>query len=125
MKPFCATPIPNKHLIDAMKGEELDSSTCSEKEILKPPSRRSVRIETPSEKNSNADTPDIKLNPKARSPYKKMFSPTLDIPWDIEYLDVDRPLESQSAPSSPTRSKENIRWKDTITIPKPFQMTVR
>lgn len=57
--------------------------------------RRSVRIETPSDCSFDVD--DLKLDLQQRG-------------------------ESKSAPASPIRS---VGWKDTITIPQPFQMTVR
>lgn len=66
----------------------------------KPPSRRSVRIETPSEQEEKKGN------------------------WEDSSVD-DLQVESKSAPASPVRSKSSVGWKDTITIPQPFQMTVR
>lgn len=63
-------------------------------------SRRSVRIETPSERDDweGLSVEDLKLDLQSQQG------------------------ESKSAPASPIR---NVGWKDTITIPQPFQMTVR
>lgn len=70
-------------------------------------SRRSVRIETPSERNYREE----------------------HLLWDdgssTEDLKLNLQSESKSAPTSPVRNKSSIGWKDTITIPQPFQMTVR
>lgn len=81
-------------------------------------SRRSVRIETPSEQD------DASFRAKSR----------IETTWDdlisVEdfKLDLDKDFQSEtskSAPTSPIRSKSSVGWKDTITIPQPFQMTVR
>ncbi|XP_044264490.1 protein FAM161A isoform X2 [Tribolium madens] len=110
-KPFCVTPILNLS--------------------LKPPSRRSVRIETPSDKLSPGDTPiELYKRPKSRLP--SVSSKGQD-DWDNfsidDYkLDLENrsPKQSKSAPNSPARAKSNVGWKDDgITIPKPFEMTVR
>lgn len=72
----------------------------------KPPSRRSVRIETPDDASFRAKAWD-------------------DLSVEDLKLDLDQSETSKSAPASPIRSKSSVGWKDTITIPQPFQMTVR
>lgn len=127
LKPYCTTPILNKN----MKNYNIDVELFSEKDVLyKPPSRRSVRIETPSEKLSNNATPE-----NFRSKSRANFSPSVSkaVEWEdlsIEDLNISSTrnssrLESKSAPTSPLRSRPNINEDDGITIPKPFQMTVR
>lgn len=113
-------------------------SEFSSKDIIPPPSRRSVRIESP----------DIsKMSPKSSSPRDKRnicsagskFSESSKI-LSIDSVDEDKDFcddilkdnddfkesGSRSLPSSPTKSKSGIVWNDCgITIPKPFKMTVR
>ncbi|XP_018568486.2 protein FAM161A [Anoplophora glabripennis] len=134
LKPFCATPVLNKSN-NLNKTFDIES-IFSDKEVLnKPPSRRSVRIETPSDKLSTNITPEPNFRPKSRANISSAGSKRgpNDIDWDdisIENLNLysDRntplPLETKSAPASPVKTK-NTNWSDGITIPKPFQMTVR
>lgn len=129
LKPFCTTPILNK----SNRNYNMDLHLLSEKDgLYKPPSRRSVRIETPSEKMSNNVTPDNYFRPKSRV----NTSPSVTKAVEWEDLSVDdmniasernnsSRLESKSAPTSPIRNKPNVEEHDGITIPKPFQMTVR
>lgn len=116
--------------------KDVDSVDLSEKEIsTKPPSRRSVRIETPSTtKDSPLETPSRSKsranNLSADSKHANNHYKTLawdDLSIEDLRLDLDKELhlETRSAPSSPSRSKATVGWKDTITIPQPFQMTVR
>lgn len=136
LKPFCATPTITK----TYKHEEDESILSSDKEAAnKPPSRRSVRIESPSEKFSPQVSPDVEyFRSKSRANIssassKGKNSSCNDNPWDdITVDDIkfdesqrDTPLVTRSAPCSPNKSKQSVGWKDTITIPKPFQMTVR
>lgn len=128
LKPFCTTPILNKNI----KNYNMDLELFSEKDVInKPPSRRSVRIETPSEKFSNNATPE-NIRPKSRA----NFSPSIlkAVEWEdlsVEDLNIvsepnnSYPLESKSASASPLRNRTNIMEDVGITIPKPFQMTVR
>ena len=123
LKPFCVTPILSKSPKD---GESLSGDLS-----LKPPSRRSVRIETPSDKLSPGDTPS-ELFRRAKSRLPSASSKGQD-DWDNfsidEYkldLEEQSPVQSKSAPNSPTKSKPSVGWKDNgITIPKPFEMTVK
>lgn len=128
LKPFCTTPILNKTL----KNYNMDLELFSEKDgINKPPSRRSVRIETPSEKFSNNVTPE-----NVRSKSRANFSPSIlkAAEWEdlsIEDLNIGSEqnnsyrLESKSAYTSPLRNRTNTITDVGITIPKSFQMTVR
>lgn len=111
LKPFCSTPTLNKN---AMKSEE------ESKDVVKPPSRRSVRIE---EKMSADVTPEPYLRSKSR--LSKNNDSSIWNEFDIEDFKLDLEKESRSVPSSPVKSKPSVGWKDTITIPQPFQMTVR
>lgn len=135
LKPFCSTPTLNRNF----KHDEDDSILSSDKEVVnKPPSRRSVRIESPSEKISSENTPDLEyFRSKSRANIssassKGKNSSCNDTAWDdlmVDDLKLDSqtvtPLITRSAPNSPNKSKQSVGWKDTITIPKPFQMTVR
>lgn len=131
------SPLPLKNNI-----EDVDSLDFSDREpITKPPSRRSVRIESPSDKCSLEGTSfqELQIRPKSRanlsSAGSKGFQRSITpygSAWDdlsIEDLkldlDKDLHLETKSAPNSPSRCKTSVGWKDTITIPQPFQMTVR
>lgn len=135
LKSLCSTPILNK----TSKHEEDEFLIFSDKELLnKPPSGRSVRIESPSEKYSSENTPDLEyFRSKSRANVssassKGKTSYCNDSAWDdsmVEELKLDSqretPLVTRSAPNSPLKSKPSVGWKDGITIPKPFQMTVR
>lgn len=115
--------------------DDLDSVDAYEKEIsIQPPSRRSVRIETPSTTKGSLETPTTSKSRAnvSSAGSKGVGSCSKASAWDdlsLEdlRLDLDKELhlETKSAPSSPTRSKTAVGWKDTITIPQPFQMTVR
>lgn len=128
LKPYCTTPILNKNT----SNYNMDLELFREKDCLnKPPSRRSVRIETPSEQVSNNATPEI-YRPKSRANFSPSVAKTVE--WEdlsIEDLNFcsDRynssRLESKSAPASPLKNKTNIDGDGGITIPKPFQMTIR
>lgn len=142
IKQFCGTPILNKSVLNRLKHiEDVESISSSDKEtpILKPPSRRSVRIESPSDK---CDSPELRnLRSKSRANissagskiYDKSIGSYNESAWDDLSInefrsDSDRelPLMTKSAPSSPVKTKTGIGWKDNgITIPKPFKMTVR
>lgn len=133
-KPFCATPILNKSSNPLKRTEDVESIDSYDKDLVvfKPPSRRSVRIETPSEKLTPEVTPEPYLRPKSRADSKAMTRSCSSAAWDdlsVEDLRLDLGkdfgTESKSAPNSPTRGKGTVGWKDTITIPQPFQMTVR
>lgn len=135
LKPFCATPVLNKSS-NLSKTFDVES-IFSDKEVLnKPPSRRSVRIETPSDKLSTNVTPEPNFRPKSRANISSADSKggRNDNDWDdisIENLNLysdsntPLPLETKSAPASPVKTKNSTSWTDSITIPKPFQMTVR
>lgn len=130
LKPFCSTPTINKNY----KQDE-ESLLSSDKEIVnKPPSRRSVRIESPTEKFPNEYEEYFRCKSRANvssASSKGKISSCND--WDdltvedVKFDDSQRdtPLITRSAPCSPNKSKQSVGWKDTITIPKPFQMTVR
>lgn len=139
-----AKPKKTKNSLHAVKNniEDVDFLDFSDREpINKPPSRRSVRIESPSDKCSLEGTSiqDLQIRPKSRANLSSAGSKGFQrsttpygSAWDdlsIEDLkldlDKDLHLETKSAPNSPSRSKTTIGWKDTITIPQPFQMTVR
>lgn len=130
LKPFCTTPA----LAKILKTPEVDLDyDLLDKEISnKPSSRRSVRIETPSDKPSVNITPEP-LRSKSRVNLSSAESKGGAITdWEdlsIEDLNLcserdTARLESKSAPNSPLKSK-NINNEGGITIPKPFQMTVR
>lgn len=113
------------------KLKNLDDLDCID---TQPPSRRSVRIETPSTAKDSLETPTTaKSRANLSSAGSKAAESFYEIPvlddLSIEdlRLDLDKELhlETKSAPNSPARSKPAIGWKDTITIPQPFQMTVR
>lgn len=116
----------------SLKNIEDDLSSLSDKE-LKTPSRRSVRIETPSLRSPETLTPDLSARPKSRA----ISSANTSIKhqnneWDhlsIEDLNFDSEkdtIDVKSLPNTPAKTKVSIGWKDDgITIPRPFQMTVR
>lgn len=127
IKPFCTTPNLNKISRD-IKTPDVGIEIMSDKEIMnKPPSRRSVRIETPSDNLFSSLTPE----PRCKSRAKSSVNEDKCVEWDdlsIERLNLDTVrtpiiMETRSAPCSPTRSK--FKNEGGITIPKPFQMTVR
>nr|XP_022902323.1 protein FAM161A-like [Onthophagus taurus] len=123
----------NKSILNVHKEDNESISSC-EKDI-KPPSRRSVRIESPSEKFSPEESPDLPyFRSKSRanvssSAGSKGHNTTNDSFWDFCSVDecpFDQNLTTRSAPNSPCKSKFGLNWKDDgITIPKPFEMTVR
>lgn len=134
------SPIPTKSQTLAIKSnEDIESVEHSERDItLAPPSRRSVRIETPSDRFSLVDLADTSFRSKSRTNPSSAGSKAVNRPctpyvsaWDdlsVEDLKLDLDnkglhSETRSAPNSPSRNK--VGWKDTITIPQPFQMTVR
>lgn len=134
LKSFCTTPILNKSSFSVNKNfDDIDCFSLSEP-VNKPPSRRSVRIETPSEKslmNYNENpTPETPLfRPKSRINLSSASSKGNLNDWDdfsFEDLNLDLeennslPSETKSAPTSPKKAEREV-----VTIPKPFQMTVR
>lgn len=132
-KPFCATPIPNKPMLSVANVEDEESMLSSDKDI-KPPSRRSVRIETPSDKIFAENSPESgyfrsKSRANISSAGSKCINGMSEEFWDNlssdNCCDGERNLTTRSAPNSPAKSKMNVGWKDGITIPKPFEMTVR
>lgn len=132
-KPFCATPLLTKPAIGVTNVEDAESIISSDKDI-KPPSRRSVRIETPSDKLFVENSPEPSyFRPKSRanvsSAGSRGFNNINDSFWDDFSFDDccagDQNLTTRSAPNSPSKSKPNVGWKDGITIPKPFEMTVK
>ncbi|KAJ8925764.1 hypothetical protein NQ315_009612 [Exocentrus adspersus] len=138
LKPLCDTPVSNK-TSNLNKIFDVESIFSDKDVVNKPPSRRSVRIETPSDKLSTNITPEPHLRPKSRAKISSAGSKgrNNDNDWDdisIEDLNLysegntplPLPLETKSAPASPVKTRSNTNnWTDTITIPKPFQMTVR
>ncbi|KAL1501659.1 hypothetical protein ABEB36_006951 [Hypothenemus hampei] len=97
-----------------------ENLSLSDKDLMvKPPSRRSVRIETPSTKSTPNLTPEPCSRPKSR------------LNWEDLILDVSSiantplPLETKSVPNSPVKRGKSQETYDGITIPKPFQMTIR
>lgn len=139
IKSFCTTPILNKNSTNFNKHlDEIECISLSDKEaITKPPSRRSVRIETPSEKSLNynentRNTPETPLfRPKSRINLSSASSKgNVNNEWDdfsledfnldLEENNYSLPSETKSAPTSPKKPQPG-----EITIPKPFQMTVR
>lgn len=134
LKPFCATPVLNN---SNNLGKIFDVESVSlDTALNKPPSRRSVRIETPSDKPSTNVTPEPNFRPKSRANISSAGSKggRNDNDWDdisIENLNLysdgntPLPMETKSAPASPVKTKSSTNWTDGITIPKPFQMTIR
>ncbi|XP_050293696.1 protein FAM161A-like [Anthonomus grandis grandis] len=102
--------------------------SLSDKDVImvKPPSRRSVRIETPSMPSSSSNiTPEPYFRSKSRANQKTEWD---SFTSEDLYGPTPPPLETKSAPSTPLRTKKppNVKEEyDGITIPKPFQMTVR
>lgn len=115
-----------------------------------PPSRRSVRIESPksdieskcsdrdlNSRNSNVPKRNVS-SAGSKDSNKSVFS-AVDNMWDDyeikEYCDKsddvlnserNTALATRSLPGSPVKNKQTVGWKDCgITIPKPFKMTVR
>lgn len=132
-KPFCATPVLTKPIISVTNVEDVESIMSSDRDV-KPPSRRSVRIETPSDKLFTENSPESaffrsKSRANISSAGSKGFNTLNDSFWDDFSFDGcsggDQNLTTRSAPNSPSKSKSNVGWKDSITIPKPFEMTVR
>lgn len=130
LKPFCTTPALAKILKTPDVDEDED---LLDKEIsTKPSSRRSVRIETPSDKPSIDISPEP-IRSKSRANLSSAESKGGAITdWEdfsIEDFNLGSErdtarLESKSAPNSPFKTK-NTNNEGGITIPKPFQMTVR
>ncbi|KAG5896171.1 hypothetical protein JTB14_016946 [Gonioctena quinquepunctata] len=131
LKPFCATPVLSKSRKPS-KNYDMGFEFLSDKETpTKPPSRRSVRIETPS------DTITPEPRSKSRANLSSAESKGAGNLTDWEDLSLENlnlysesntplPLATRSAPNSPVKGKEKDGWtSDGITIPKPFQMTVR
>ncbi|XP_030765273.1 protein FAM161A-like [Sitophilus oryzae] len=134
MKPFCSIPVPKKSYLD----DEYHLSLSDKEGIVKPPSRRSVRIETPSIKSSVDVTPEPYFRAKSRM--KNPDDGDEKIGNAAEWDDITTedfnlpsqentplPTEVKSAPNSPLRRRKSVEETeyDGITIPKPFQMTVR
>ncbi|XP_060533570.1 protein FAM161A-like isoform X2 [Cylas formicarius] len=118
IKPFCATPLPKKQCQDNLFDD--DDLSLSDKEfVFKPPSRRSVRIETPSEKPSQDTSPE----PFGCSS-RNYVSREKESNWNESN---PTPIETRSAPNSPLRviKTNEVCEYIGITIPEPFQMTVR
>lgn len=113
---------------------ETESISSLDKETSRaPPSRRSVRIESPkseieSLKFRNKSHIRNVSSAESRDSRKYAYS-TLDNAWDNIVDKTNQYHNSpatKSLPSSPVKNKPSIGWKDCgITIPKPFQMTVR
>lgn len=132
LKPFCTTPILSTVL--KTPDVDLDYDLLDKEVSTKPSSRRSVRIETPSDKPSINVTPEP-LRPKSRVNLSSAESKNPINEWEdfgIEDLNLcserNTPLrmESKTAPNSPVKTRNiNVDNDDGITIPKPFQMTVR
>lgn len=130
-----------------------DSVISSCKEIvLAPPSRRSVRIESP-KSDSTLETRyiDSPKSPREKSWKRNIssadskfsesskYGPSLidsladedkdfcdDVLKNDNENDFKENVESRSLPSSPTKKKTSTVWNDCgITIPRPFKMTVR
>lgn len=131
---FCTTPVTTRSS-KSIHNLDTDDETFSYKEVAltKPSSRRSVRIETPSEKLSADLSAEFFQRPKSRGLNVSRDSKRSDRDWDdlnLDDLKLDLgdnlTVQSKSAPTSPSRNKPSVGWKDCgITIPKPFQMTVR
>lgn len=131
IKQFCTTPTFNKVSSSRSKHcEDAESIFSSDKEIVaQPPSRRSVRIESPSDKSDISELINLPKKSKTTG-HSKHYN---DFAWDDMSIndfksdfEKELPLETKSAPNSPTKEKIDPGWKDDgITIPKPFQMTVR
>lgn len=127
---------------------ETESLSSFSKEIAPaPPSRRSVRIESP-KSNASSETRNIDT-PKSHSPIEKSWRRNIGSAGsklsdsskfmvdsvcdeDKDYCDAiddilkDNSVGTRSLPNSPTKTKNPIVWNDCgITIPKPFKMTVR
>lgn len=130
----------NKSLKSKFKERyELDSISSSDKDLLKPLSTRSVRIETPSDNIDNTELNNMNKRSKTNFSsgdsrnFDKSSPSYIESGWDdlsINELpfdsDQDFPLVTRSASNSPLKQKPEIGWKENgITIPKPFQMTVR
>ncbi|XP_023015946.2 uncharacterized protein [Leptinotarsa decemlineata] len=134
LKPFCATPILSNSRKTSRNFDMSFDFSSGKNTPTKPPSRRSVRIESPSE----SFTPEPNFRPKSRvnlcsAELRKAGNITDWEDLSLENLNLcsgsntPAPLEIKSAPNSPVKSKLNKEgWSDAgITIPKPFQMTVR
>lgn len=125
IKPFCTTPVLNKSTYGFKKPDDVEYLSSSEN---KPPSRRSVRIETPV---SDKFSPEREARSKSRTNLSSGNSSKKGIEWDnlsLEdlklNLEKETPLEIQSLPNSPKKERD-LSGEAGITIPKPFQMTVR
>lgn len=127
-----------------------DSLSSCKEIVVAPPSRRSVRIESPKSDSFNIESPRFhSLQEKSKkrnissadskfsesSKFIHSFTDSLgdedkDFCDDIlknNELDEDiKDCGTRSLPNSPTRKKNTSLWNDCgITIPKPFKMTVR
>ncbi|KAJ8960310.1 hypothetical protein NQ318_004036 [Aromia moschata] len=134
LKPFCTTPVLGKSA-GLHKSFDIESVLSDKETSNKPPSRRSVRIETPSDKLDDF-TPEPNLRPKSRANISSAESKGVGNyhDWDDTSIDdlnlysemvTPLPLETKSAPCSPMKTKSSVSKNDGITIPQPFQMTVR
>ncbi|XP_044747452.1 uncharacterized protein LOC123308727 [Coccinella septempunctata] len=119
-KPFCMTPILSKRCKNMKNYEDLELLSLSDRET-KPPSRRSVRIETPysfkSDKSSSNSSSESLKRPKSTVP----LSPMSSTKGHTESEKLDDEFEVESNKKERTGESPNCG----ITIPKPFQMTVR
>ncbi|KAL3285558.1 hypothetical protein HHI36_000088, partial [Cryptolaemus montrouzieri] len=127
-KPFCTTPILSKKSKSSRNYEDIELLSLSDKET-KPSSRRSVRIETPlsikSEKSSSS-SPELFKRPKSTVMPSPCTSSKEPNEWD-KSSDEDVKLDSSTKLLN-TLNKNEITGdgkESGITIPKPFQMTVR
>ncbi|CAH0551221.1 unnamed protein product [Brassicogethes aeneus] len=128
IEPFCTTPILSKNLSRNRNLDYVDFTGCYDNQettiwdkemVVKPPSRRSVRIETP----ISSETPESGFRTKSKCGKKNIWD---DLTLEELKLDLEEdlpPLETKSAPTSPR--KKDLWGESGITIPKPFQMTVR
>ncbi|CAH1122906.1 unnamed protein product [Ceutorhynchus assimilis] len=128
---FCGTPTPKKSSQERYLPDE--NLSLSDMMLSKPPSRRSVRIETPS-MNSSPELTSKHHHPPHK--WQNMLLENrkhLNHDWDELVNDdlnsVEKtplPLETRSAPNSPTRTRKcSLEEYDGITVPRPFKMTVR
>ncbi|KAK9878516.1 hypothetical protein WA026_022412 [Henosepilachna vigintioctopunctata] len=129
-KPFCTTPILTKKSKNCKNFEDVDIISLSDKET-KPSSRRSVRIETPmsmkSMKSSSNSSPELFKRPKSAilsSPSPSMKESNEWSKLSDEEMKIDTDIRKNlcsPVPKKVSQDEENCG----ITIPKPFQMTVR
>ncbi|XP_045470304.1 protein FAM161A-like [Harmonia axyridis] len=120
-KPFCMTPILSKKSKNMKNYEDLELLSLSDRET-KPPSRRSVRIETPFSAKSDKSSSNSSFRSLKRA---KSTAPSSPLDSSKEPLGSEKSGEELLEEEANRKENSCPLTNCGITIPKPFQMTVR